>query len=313
MKRKSGKKSGKLVIAGGFALDSCAYRLKKGERVPPDIISPVDFIECLKRSLCRVSAYVNHSAPATFATRDQLTLSDGELLKLMEDSAQSATFAILFCNASDENLDHVLHPYDLATNFFYGSLTIGNAPGITHKRLNWTVTENFLTHGYDGLVLPDYSSQEINPGNLNLPAILELCCTNYFTRNLWHNYVHTAHHLINQSNYRQFAGTARHAMDFEADNWSNILLVESYGHRVRTDNQSDRTVNQAIIRLLRQNKCDNLFSIRAGARKEDQRLSEDHLEHLDESEWRFRRTVASYVSGWLLFFGGSCSAYHCSS
>ncbi|MBV9061670.1 MAG: hypothetical protein JOY77_01925, partial [Alphaproteobacteria bacterium] len=148
--------------------------------------------------------------------------------------------------------------------------------------------------------LPDYTPEQINPANLGYPALLELCCTNYFVRNLWHNYVHTVHHKINLANYRSFGGTARHAMDFEADNWSNILLVESYGHRVRTDNHHDRVANKEVMRLLRQNKCDTLFSLRAGARKEDQRLSDDHLEHVDEGEWRLRRSVAGYVSGWLL-------------
>jgi hypothetical protein len=267
-------------------------------------VQPVEYMECLKRALCRVTAYANRNKASAFARAADLKKDDDALFRMMERPGfQSGSFALFQYNNSMGDAEANLIPYDLASNFFYGSLSVEHAPGVSHKRITWTVTEKFLTNGYDGLHEPEYSPAEINPDGLPIPALLQRCCTNYFVRNLWHNYLHTIHHHINLGNYREFSGTSRHAMDFEADNWSNILLTESYGLTCKTNTTEDGYVDESIIRLLRQNKCNNLFSLRALERGESEKFSEDDLEHLYESEWRFRRTVAGYVSGWLIVSG----------
>jgi hypothetical protein len=269
-------------------------------------IQPLEFIESLKSSLCRVSAYVNRTNPASFAKPSDLALDDDKLFAKMEGAPFSKGMFANFITTSLEP-DQGLLEYDTASNFFYGSLNVEKATGVSLKRVNWTVTESFLDNGYDGLHEPEYTPEEINPAKIPLPTLLQKCCSNYFVRNLWHNYVHTVYHGLNQSNYRDYSGTSRHAMDFEADNWSNILLAESYGNKISASSVTDGEINQDTIRLLRQNKCNSLFSLRATLRGETDRFAPDDLEHLDESEWRFRRTIAGYVSGWLVVSGAAAA------
>ena len=273
-------------------------------------IAPREFVECLRRSLCRVSAYLNRGRVSSFARPSDLSLDDDGLHAKMEGARYpKGTFANFHCAASLDDLASTLLPYDLASNFFYGSLLVDHPPEMEAiRRVKWTVTEEFLDKGYQGLHLPEYTEEEINPSSLLNAVLLQKCCTNYFVRNLWHNYVHTIHHRIGISTYRDFAGTARHAMDFEADNWSNILLVQSYGLQVRTDDTADGHADVATMTLLRQNKCNKLFSLRAYMRGESERFATaNDLEHLDESEWRLRRTIAGYVSGWLISSGIAAS------
>lgn len=100
-------------------------------------------------------------------------------------------------------------------------------------------------------------------------------------------------------NYRHISGQARYEADFEADNWSYLFLASSYGKVVRSDDDRGLRPDEEVRRLLRRNRCNNVFIRRAAFRRElDQPTTT--VDQFEEQEWRYRRSLANYLSGWLI-------------
>jgi hypothetical protein len=126
--------------------------------------------------------------------------------------------------------------------------------------------------------------------------------TNYFVKNLWHNLVHNERQLITDKNFRYFRGTARDYSDFMADNLAGVLLAMSYGCEIHADSTRDAAESSpykvGLIHLQRRNRCNQVFAERAKIRA---RVAGREPRH--EAEWRYRRAIAIYTSGWLLASG----------
>jgi hypothetical protein len=191
---------------------------------------------------------------------------------------------------------------DLAENFFYGrfSFTSGDPP----IRVVAIMQQAFIEWSHQGLALTRYKAEEmgVSGDKLSDPVFIGSCAANYLLKNFWHNYVHNVLQQISFENYKHFGGLARYEADFEADNLANLFLIHSYGLQVRTSGFSTHEIDipKKIIQLLRRNQCNKVFALRAAARRETQ----DH----EELAWRYRRTLSSYLSGWLAAIGFSVTA-----
>lgn len=115
-------------------------------------------------------------------------------------------------------------------------------------------------------------------------------------KNVWHNLVHELRQEIHDSNFREFKGAARDQSDFTADNLGAIAHVLSYGHTVTADAlRREDEPDMPIVHTIRRNRCNRMFGVRA----------ERSGEEVDavELDWRYRRSVAVYLSAWLLASG----------
>jgi len=192
---------------------------------------------------------------------------------------------------------------DLAENFFYGRFvfrTSGDPP----IRVETTMQQAFIEWSHQGLHLPRYKPDELGATASQVcdPVFIASCAANYLLKNFWHNYVHNVLQQISFENYRDFGGMARYEADFEADNLANLFLIHSYGLPVRASGfgLNDVDTFKKIVQLLRRNHCNKVFALRAAARHETQ--------NQEELEWRYRRTLSSYLSGWLAAIGFSVTA-----
>jgi hypothetical protein len=196
--------------------------------------------------------------------------------------------------------DPDLSEREKAERYFYGLLNPSVVDDGTSTRrtfIHYMATSTFLKSSYLNAHRPPYDDDGLARGQLDDPGLLAACATNYLLRNLWHNYIHTRLQRINETNYRDFAGTARRESDLEADTLSIVLLAKSYGLPVET--KGSAVPNNDIIVMLRRNRCNTMFADRAKMREET--LSA--LEAFEEKEWRYCRFLATYVSGWLLAEG----------
>jgi len=186
---------------------------------------------------------------------------------------------------------------DVVDNYFYGQLTLSPRTARTSGRRIFTdymITEAFQRYSYEGFHAPAYEPTRLGSTFGTMPELLAECATNYILRNLFHNFVHTWLQGINYSNYRRFGGQARFQSDFEADNLSTVLLAKAYGLNVEAVSLNSSPDSDIVV-LLRRNRCNRMFALRAR-----QRRQEDSLE---EIEWRYCRSLSNYLSGWLVAAG----------
>ncbi len=189
---------------------------------------------------------------------------------------------------------------DLAENFFYGRFVFRNS-GNPPVRVEATMQDAFVEWSHQGLDLPKYKPEEmgVTADKLSDPIFIGACASNYLLKNFWHNYVHNVLQKISFENYKDFGGLARYEADFEADNLANLFLIHSYGLPVCASGFGSSGVEtfKRIVELLRRNHCNKVFALRAAALHEAQ--------NQEELEWRYRRTLSSYLSGWLAAVGFS--------
>lgn len=169
------------------------------------------------------------------------------------------------------------------------------------------IPDTFLYGTYEGLCHPknfgkEYAYTELSEKSDIDPGILYRdCATNYLVRNFWHNYTHHRIHQLTYQNYRDVSGEARYVADFEADVWSYVFLAMSYGYEVCADNVESLKENKDLVRLFRRNRCNEVFRLRAQLRRESEQLNS--VGGLEAREWRYRRSLANYLSGWLIGCG----------
>ena len=189
---------------------------------------------------------------------------------------------------------------EVAEHYFYGWFNFPpRARPREHVLVEYTTTQPFMVWSYEGLDWPKgLGREEFGTDN----AFMEACAVNYLLKNFWHNFVHLKLQGISHSNYHRFGGSARFESDFEADNLANAFLVAAYGLPVQAGGRLSTEKNEKIELLLRRNRCNRMFALRAAARVTDA-ASRDQAEQWEEEEWRYRRSLANQISGWLIARG----------
>ena len=285
-------------------IDSWESRCRENGVYNPEL-PPRFYYECFRHALARMAAYINRNESPTPATSDKLRAGDDELHRLVM-SYTPRPAVIVRSEIADEDMRSAISSDDAASNFFYGSLSIGLAPGSNIRRIIYGLPQEFLDKSYEGLDWPDYPPETLktlteeseSPSNF-----LRRCATNYILKNLWHNYAHIILHGIGSHNYRNFSGDARHQMDFEADNLATIWHVASYGLPVAANGFGQQSASQEIVKLLRANRCNRMFSLRQRDRDEFYQQDANPVSAHLETEWLFRRRISIYLSGWLTAAG----------
>ena len=255
--------------------------------------------EWFRCALCRVSVTLNASQ-----------LENGQdLLRLDEDSFWSGVPSNAFRDQLYRFSEEVTDPPEAESahteyaDFFYGTTKIvASGEPARFRRVVHMTRSAFLAALQSGQHPPEYSLEALGFEPEPPPEdMIKTCAINYLTKNLWHNVVHVAAQGINGANYKAFRGLARHQSDFVADNLSTILLALSYALNVNADSTTTSTeYDSTIVHLLRRNRCNGIFQLRARETGE--------VESEPEQEWRYRRSIAVYLSGWLLAAGRAAAS-----
>ncbi len=172
-------------------------------------------------------------------------------------------------------------------------------------RMDYTLTQRFLETSHEGLHWPDYSDSDLGLSKKEAKkekGILAEFATNYLLKSLWHTYVHNKIQGITHANFLEFEGGARDDSDFEADNLATLFLIHSYGLPVTTEGLKDSGTRRKIIYLLRRNRCNRVFFLRARTLGGEAGSAHPYAEP-DEREWVYRRTLSTYLSGWMAVHG----------
>jgi hypothetical protein len=269
-------------------------------------IYPGDYARCWHAALGRLAIVLNLANSKKFP-RNLLKETDDKVIQHFLDLPDAHSYYVMELAKVEAPLD----PADLATNFFYGSFDTRtlSSGGV---RIIYHLPEGFLSYSYKGLYWPrrnsgeNYEPKEFGASDHDVPGqFMMQCVTNYLLRNFWHNIVHNLYQNINRDNAGLFSGGARYESDFEADNISFLLLAYSYGLPILADRLNSAKPDKNIVHMLRRNRCNELFRLRAEDRQEEQTFV--------DREWRTCRTVAGYLSGWLLAQGLAAASIsvHC--
>lgn len=163
--------------------------------------------------------------------------------------------------------------------------------------LVYKLTQKFFTDSYAGLRMPKLAKRERGE---SVASFLKDCATNYLLKNFWHNHVHEFAQQITNANFHDFTGESRYASDFEADNLATILLALSYEQKVRTDSSNQtQPPSPGLKKLFERNACNNVFGLRAVARKSKEG-STHSIEEFLEREWLTRRRIAVQLGAYLV-------------
>ena len=282
--------------------ETWAKRVKfnKNGPIPPD-----EYKYCFYMALARMAVVLNRGWPNSPFPRSLLQ-KDDEVIYAYFDNNDLWRFArIIGAELASDLQSRAIEKEDIAEHFFYGWFEIErDSDGLLP--IHYYLPEGFFRFNYEGFHYPQrsetrtYTYREINPKEVDDDIFLPRCAANYLLRNFWHNYVHNELHGIRRDNYREFRGAARHESDFEADNLSHLLLCKSYGLPVLADSVESTTPEESIRGLLRRNRCNHMFQLRAEARSE---TDEGDMQRFEEAEWRERRRLSGYISGWLVAQG----------
>jgi len=250
-------------------------------------IDPDSYVKCWSTALTRAAFLLNRNHEAFAGLR--LSVGNDVLLSDVTPLVDGELFTLEYSEVVRKRLDEQA----IATDFFYGSLSL--EPNQTQNILRFGLRKAFLDYSYEGFCPPmRFGGQEYFDERKYVEEdhFLEDCAVNYILRNIWHNYAHRRLQNINDGNYWLFAGGARHESDFHADLISSIMLVSSYGIPALCSLPKSEVANDRIIELFRMNKCNQLFVLRA-----QQRPGSGST---DGTHWRFRRSLANYISGYLI-------------
>ena len=266
---------------------------------PKALLLPPHYADCFRRALLRMSVTINTRRHPSRLPPRWLRLSDGTLENRVRDAGLDRKLYVL----QEVRLVDRLPATDVLENFFYASfrLDVVQTPHI--RRVIYNLPFAFLDQSYRGLHPPPFRLAQLGFSISDNPyTIMATCATNYIIKNFWHNYVHNELQRITHDNYRSFGGNARFESDFEADNLATILLVKSYGLPIRADNLNDPE-DERVVELLRRNRCNEVFAIRARGRGETRARTRGSLTSFLDDEWKLRRAIAIYVSGRLVASG----------
>jgi hypothetical protein len=286
-------------------------RLSGGSAKPvnPNLTADL-YSACFPRALGRMWLLLNSTVPGVAGGPVNTASLDEQIYKSLQSSPDYSKSCQLACvTYRDPSIPIAAFPagYE-STRLFYGrfdfSLPTSADP---HLGITLLIPEKFVDMSYDGFHLPPYPQQEVMPSGISHIDFHMDCATNYLLRNFWHNFIHEVFHNTNYRTYRDFRGAAREETDFDADNLSNLALVRSYNLPVKCDGNITSAETAEILRLLRANRCNKVFRLRA----EDRNVTvtaaaavpKDTYEDFMEREWRERRTLSGYISGQLLADG----------
>lgn len=249
------------------------------------------------RALTRAALVLNQDVLGDQSGRLRLT-DDAFMASVQEESFRSSLVRLSIGEANRELA------YAEYADFFYGVTSVHASKDPSGVRtLVHLARAAFVELFRRGQHEPGYALADMGLSALTSPAELSTSlAASYLVKNLWHNLVHVERQRINDSNFHFFVGTARDYSDFMADNLATIMLAISYGCEVHADSLADPAdppeYAKPIIHLMRRNRCNRLFALRAEMRRE-----REGAEPPQEVEWRYRRAVAVYLSGWLLASG----------
>lgn len=257
---------------------------------------------CLKNALRRMGIALNRAnrlCPGTWLDKEDSAIRR-RLAQKFKRIAVQETYDKLLINSRYERGDQDVDDRDEAEYFFFGRFCFRPLSTPKRIRVEYTTTRAFLTMSRRGLRWPNYSNKEIGfDQRLHDPLeFLATCGANYALKNFWHNYVHNALQHISYETYHKFEGDARNEADFEADNLANLFLIHSYGLPVKAAGSLPKETRTRIIQLLRRNRCNDVFRLRAEARGEN-RLSPKSAKDWREIEWLYRRALSTFISGWM--------------
>ena len=264
------------------------------------LLNPREYISCWHTALARMAILLNQAQNQKLFPATMLAWDDDQIIDYFrETKAARECYVITLDQIAPDLSQEAIADEDVATNFFYGSFDFRTEPRKT--RIVYRLTDSFLDYSYKYMHPPRqltgevYKESEVNQEGLNPSELMRKCATNYLLRNFWHNFVHVKCQHITSFNFHEFRGEARNQSDFEADNLSYIILAKSYGHTITANRVDSYKPDNGIIKLIRRNRCNEMFRARAKARGEKPSL--------EDQEWRTRRSIASYISGWLLAQG----------
>jgi hypothetical protein len=265
------------------------------------LLSDGKYLDCFRSALRRMALALN--CPTQFCPRGWLSLEDEALKTKFDDKPPSSgkddTYDKLLVrlrfDAPDPSASY--DDDDAAENFFYGRFFFRKSQSPQRVRVESTLQETFVKWSHKGLHMPRYSPEDMGVSQTRAPGskFIASCAANYLLKNFWHNYVHNVLQCITFENYKRFGGDARYEADFEADNLANLFLVHSYGLPVCALGIEDHDVRRKILHLLRRNRCNKVFVFRSTARHQEP--------NQEDLEWRYRRTLSSYLSGWAAALG----------
>lgn len=284
-----------------------AKKRLKGEVNPH--LTPDLYLKCFPRALSRMSLLLNSQIPIIANGNVSNANSDQEIFRFYESKKLANRLWQLACvRFREDEISRVPFSEGFeATNLFYGRYNISlPTQSNLHVMVKLEIPEKFVDMSYDGLHLPTYQIEQINPKNILGVEFQASCATNYLLRNFWHNYIHEVFHGTTDRTFRNFRGAAREETDFDADNISFLVLARSYGLSVKCDGDITETEREELIRLLRCNRCNTVFRGREEERRPaaaGQSNTDQTYDDFLESEWRERRSLSGYISGWLLVDG----------
>lgn len=179
------------------------------------------------------------------------------------------------------------------SRYFYGHFDFKYVGRPKKLRCTRVFTPTFVGTNYLGVGKPKYSNSQVGWDGQDLEEYLSACAVNYLIKNSWHNFVHVRLQGQNHENYLNFQGLARRQIDAEADHLATVLLVMSYGLPISLDGWT--SPNEDIVRVLRRNRCNDIFKVRAEVRGQKSTP--------EEAEERYCRALLNYLSGWLIARG----------
>jgi hypothetical protein len=269
---------------------------------PSLLLSESQYLGCFIAALRRMAIALNY--PTGLCSIEWLRWDDEaigtEFANRAPSSEPSKNYDRLLVRArveDDADPDLPQDDEDAAEYFFYGRFDFRPLKSPQRRRIEATMQAAFMELGRRGLRVPEYTAEDlgVTPIERLGHKFIASCAANYLLKNFWHNYVHNALQFISFENYRRFGGDARYEADFEADNLANLFLIHSYGLPVRACGISDPNTRKKIVHVLRCNHCNNVFALRARARQQ--------VHTQKENEWRYRRTLSNYLSGWMAVLG----------
>ncbi|MCI0561863.1 MAG: hypothetical protein MN733_25535 [Nitrososphaera sp.] len=265
------------------------------------LIYPEIYRQCFYSAARRISTALNSVSPHSICKQEWLASTDDQLKDHFEaEKLDKQLYRLKFVESGDD-----VDPVEKWTDDFYVRFRFDERSAPRRIFTIFEITDTFLDGSFEGLHPPgnfgqNYTADELQIDEINRSAVLRDCATNYLVRNYWHNYVHSHIHHHTNENYRHISGQARYEADFEADNWSYLFLASSYGKVVRSDDERGLRPDEDVRRLLRRNRCNNVFILRAAHRGELDDQPATAVDQFEEQEWRYRRSLANYLSGWLI-------------
>ncbi len=287
------------------------------KRFGENALSLEEFYEVFDFAFRRMSVVLNESFEGSpfysrFRERDTiLKLDDEEIRRFFHDNdlkkkGRYNLFSVRFSPAPTGPTRETL-----AEEEFYSTLRIespvkkadwGPAPHMVKRRIEYEMRLGFWLFLYESYT---------GPRNSNLLELSKsdflAANTNYLLRNLWHNFIHVVYHKWTSHSYHNFRGESRMYADFEADSYSYILLVHSYGINPKTDGVISKEEREEIKQIFDANASNKVFETRNNNRRPENRElmfpdPETPAEYL-ESEWRFRRSLSNQLMRMLILEG----------